>query len=106
MSSRALCPGSNHPRASEQAARWIPATSAGMTIAPPAQLLLHVLAGVDLDEIRAGRVLRALLAGGALLDEGDVAIDALHLDVPERLGDGLGLGLPSGLEPSDDDVDA
>src|SRR5262245_65377172 len=31
MSSRALCPGSSHPRASEQVARWIPVPSTGVT---------------------------------------------------------------------------
>src|SRR5438477_7923372 len=69
-------------------------------------LLLRHFAAVDLDEVYGRHVLRALLAGGALLDEGDVAVDALHLDAPERLGDGLGIGLAGGLDALDDDVDA
>jgi len=60
-------------------------------------LLLRHLAAVDLDEVNGRHVLRALLAGGTLLDEGDVAVDALHLDAPERRGDGLGIGLAGGL---------
>src|SRR5436190_14500952 len=37
MSCRGLSPASSHPRASEPAAPWIPATSAGMTAPLPLQ---------------------------------------------------------------------
>src|SRR5690349_2780253 len=92
LSSRHLWPGSIVPLAPALGEGWIPGTSPGMTIASAslgstrAVLLFHDLTGVDLDEVHVGHVLRALLAGGALLDEGDVAVDALHLDAPERLG--------------------
>src|SRR5689334_405591 len=44
VSSRALCPGSSHPRAPQQAVRWIPATSAGMTLRAAVKLRHHELA--------------------------------------------------------------
>src|SRR5216683_5628094 len=71
-----------------------------------AALHLHDLAAVDLDQIDARHVLRALLAGGALLDEGDVAVDALQLHVPQRLLDRLGLGRAGRLDRGDDGGDA
>ena len=57
----------------------------------------HDLAALDPDDVDARDVLRAFLAGRALLDEGDVAVDALHLHVPERLLDRHRIGLAGGL---------
>src|SRR4051812_647474 len=57
------------------------------------RLVLDDLAVLDLHHVNARHVLRAFLAGRALLDEGDVAVDALHLHIPERLRDRLRLGL-------------
>src|SRR5689334_19063866 len=69
-------------------------------------LVLDDLAAVDPHQVDARDVLRAFLAGGALLDEGDVAVDALHLHVPERLLDRGRVRLAGGLDPLDDGVDA
>jgi hypothetical protein len=69
-------------------------------------LLARDLAAGNLDEIDARHVLRAFLAGGALLDEGDVAVDALHLDVPQGLADGFRLRLAGCLDRGRDGVNA
>src|SRR5262245_10948856 len=64
------------------------------------------LAAVDLDQIDARHALCALPAFWALLDEGDVAVEALHLHAPQRLGDRLRLGLARGLDALDDYMQA
>src|SRR5690348_5734060 len=74
-----------------------PATAASAVPGPRAKpLFLDDLAAVDLDQIDAGHALAALLAGGSLLDEGDVAVDALHMDAPQCLGDRRRVGFPAG----------
>src|SRR3954470_12271077 len=69
------------------------------------RLVLDDLAVVDAHDVNARRVLRALLAGGALLEEGDVTVDALDVNLPERVGDRLRLGLAGELDRFDDGVD-
>src|SRR5690348_3574032 len=81
---------------------WAPAF-AGATLQ---RLVFDDLAVLDLHHVNARHVLRAFLAGRALLDEGDVAVDALHLHVPERLRDRLRLGLARLLDRRDDGVHA
>src|SRR5689334_24193554 len=72
---------------------------------PRRPLLAGHLATVDFDQIDAGHVLGALLAGRPLFDEADIAVDALHLDVPERLADRLRFRLPGGLDRLGDHVE-
>src|SRR6516225_10569372 len=103
MSPRGKSPGSISPLAA-MPVDSIPGDKAGWQRSQA--LLLHHLAAIDLDQVHAGHVLPALLACRPLLDEGDVAVDTLHLDVPQRLGDGLGFGLARRLGGLDDDVDA
>src|SRR5688572_30159623 len=71
-----------------------------------APLVLDYLAVLDSHHVHARYVLRALLARRALLDERDVAVDALYLHVPERLRDRLGFGLARRLDRLDDGVHA
>src|SRR3954468_3136972 len=61
---------------------------------------------VDAHYVHARHVLRALLARRALLDEGDVAVDAFHLHVPQRVLDRLGLGLAGVPDRLDDGLHA
>src|SRR4051812_16269776 len=68
-------------------------------------LVLDHLAVVDAHHVDAGHVLRAFLAGGSLLDEADIAVDALDLDLPQRLGDRLRLGLAGDLDRLDHRID-
>src|SRR4051812_11620905 len=69
-------------------------------------LVLYDFTVVDLHQVNTRHVLRAFLAGGSLLDEGDVAVDALHLHVPQRLLDRLGIRLAGDADRLDDGVDA
>ena len=64
---------------------------------------LAVLDGHDID---VGHVLGALLARRALLDEDDVAVDAVDLDAPERRADGFGIDLAGRLDAGRDGYDA
>src|SRR5215510_16478652 len=67
---------------------------------------LHHLAALDLDQIHAWHVLGAFLAGRPLLDEADIAVDDLHLDVPQRLADRLRLRFARRLDGLGDHIDA
>lgn len=66
---------------------------------------LRDFAALNLDDVHLREVLAALLAGRALLDEGDVAVDAFDLDVPQRLLDRFRLRLAGRLDRFDDRVD-
>src|SRR5262245_12491575 len=77
--------------------RWVSAS-------PRPNLRFHHLAALDLHEVHARHILRTLLAGGPPLDEGDVAVDALHLHVPQRGADRLRLNLAGGGDACGDSV--
>src|SRR5579875_193473 len=63
------------------------------------------LTTLDLDDVDLGHDLAALLALRAFLHEADIAVDALHMHLPERLADGLGLGLAGQLDRRRDRLD-
>src|SRR4051812_39658319 len=69
-------------------------------------LVSNDLPVINPNDIHARHVLRAFLAGRALLDEADVAVDAFDLHLPQRLRDRLGLGLAGDADRFDDGVDA
>src|SRR5215218_6278979 len=64
------------------------------------------LAVFDPDQIDARSALTAFLAGRTALLELDHAVHARQLDLPERLTDGVGLGLAGLLDRCRDGADA
>src|SRR4051794_2252999 len=79
-----------------------PPPQAGEEEAPS---VLHHFPVLQVDDVDVGDVLPALLSLGPFLDEGDVAVDAVDLGLPERLADRLGLGLAGALDRVDDGED-
>src|SRR4030095_15662742 len=57
---------------------------------------------LDLHDVDGRYVLAAFLSWAPLLDEGDVTVEAVHLDVPERLLDRRRLGLARGFHRRND----